>query len=124
MRGPDTDEYKKLARVMRYIQGTIGLALILSINKSVNIKCYVDSAFAVQKNMRSHTGGFMTTGTGRAYVQSRKQNMNSKSSTEAKLVGVDDVLTQVIRTQYFPKEQGYMIHNNVIYQDIQSAMKN
>ena len=33
VRGPDTDDYKKLARVMKYIQGTIGLPLILSIDK-------------------------------------------------------------------------------------------
>ena len=73
--------------------------------------------------MRSHTGGFMTMGTGGAYVQSRKQKLNTKISTEADFVGVDDVLTQVIWTRYFLKEQGYMIHNNVIYQDNQSAIR-
>ena len=61
--------------------------------------------------------------TGGAYVQSRKHKLNTKSSTEAKLIGVDDVLTQVIWTRYFLKEQGYMIHDNVIYQDNQSAIK-
>ena len=34
-----------------------------------------------------------------------------------------DVLTQLIWTQYFLKEQGYKIHDNVIYQDNQSAIK-
>ena len=52
-----------------------------------------------------------------------KHNLNTKSSAEAKLIGVYDILTQVIRTQYFLKEQGCMIHNNVIYQDNQSAIK-
>ena len=42
---PDTDDYKKLSRVMKYIQGTIGLPLILSIKKSGNIKWYDDGAF-------------------------------------------------------------------------------
>ena len=32
VRGPDTDDHKKLSRVMKYIQGTIGLPLILSID--------------------------------------------------------------------------------------------
>ena len=103
MIGPDTDDYKKLSRVMKYIQGTIGLALILSIDKLGNIKWYVDSSFAVHKDMRRHTGGFMSMGTGGAYVKSRKHNLNTKSSTEAELVGVDDVLTQVIWTRYFLK---------------------
>ena len=30
VRVPDTDDYKKMERVMKYIQGTIGLQLILS----------------------------------------------------------------------------------------------
>ena len=68
----------------------------MSIKKSGNIKWYIDAEFAVHKDMRSHTGGFMTMGTGGGYVQSRKQNMNTKSSTKANLVGVDYLLTQVI----------------------------
>ena len=62
-------------------------------------------------------------GTGGYYVQYRKQKLNTNISTEAELVGVDDVLTQVICTRYFLKEQGYMIHDNVIYQDNQSAIR-
>ena len=67
--------------------------------------------------MRSHTGGFMTMGTGEAYVHSSTHNLNAESSTEADIFGVDDVLTQVIWTQYFLKEQGCVIHDNIIYQD-------
>ena len=74
---------------MKYIQGTIGLPLILSINKSGNIKWYVNAEFAVHKDMR-RTGG--------SYVQSSKQKLNTKISTEAELFEVDYVLTQVIWT--------------------------
>ena len=88
---------------MKYIQGTIGLPLILSIDKSGNIKWYVDASFSVHKDMRSHNGGFMTMGTRGDYVQSSKHKLNTKSSTEANIVGVDDVLTQEIWTQYFLK---------------------
>ena len=108
---------------MNYIQGNIGLTLILSIDKSGNIKWYVDAAFAVHKDMSSHTGGFINMGTRGAYVHSRKNNLNTKISTEAEIVGVDDVLTQVIWTRYYLKEQGYMIHDNVIYQDNQSTIR-
>ena len=59
---------------------------------------YVDADFAVHKDMRSHTDGFMTMGTVETYVRSIKTNLNTKSSTEAKLFGLDDVLTQVIQT--------------------------
>ena len=70
----------------------------MSIDKSGNIKWYVDTAFTVHKDMRSHTGGFMTMGTGGAYVQPSKQKLNTKSSKEVDLVGVYDILTQVICT--------------------------
>ena len=88
---------------MYYIQVNIGLTLILSIDKTGNIQWYIDAAFEVHKYMRSHTGGFMTMGTGGAYVKSSKQKLNTKISTEDKLVGVDYVLTQVIWTRYFLK---------------------
>ena len=70
----------------------------MSIDKSGNIKLYVDVQFAVHKDMMRHTCGFMTMGTVVAYVQFRKQKMNTKSSTKAKLVRVYDILTQVIWT--------------------------
>ena len=68
-----------------------------------NMKWYADASFAAHKDMRSHTGGFMTMGTEGAYVQSSKQKLNTNSSTEDNLVVVDDVLTQVIWTRYFLK---------------------
>ena len=108
---------------MKYIQGTIGLPLNLSIEKSRNIKWYVDSSFEVHKEMRNHTGGLLTMATVGAYVRYSKQKTNTKSSTEANIFGVNNILTQVIWAQYFLKEQGYDIHDNVIYQDKHSAIK-
>ena len=65
----------------------------------------------------------MTIGKGGAYVQSIKKNLNTKSSTDSELVRLDYLLTQVIWTRYFLKEQGYMIQDNVIYQHNQSAIR-
>ena len=73
LRESDTDDYNNLVRVMNYIQGTIDLPLIMSINKSLNINWYVDADFAVQKYMRSHTGGLMTMVTEGAYTYSIKK---------------------------------------------------
>ena len=58
-----------MARVMKYIRGTIGIKLIPSLDKYINIKWYVDAEFEMQKDMKSHTGVFMTMITGGAYVQ-------------------------------------------------------
>ena len=108
---------------MKYLQDKILLPLILSIDKSGNINWYGDVEFAVHKYTRSHRGGIMTTGTVVAYVQSSKQKLNTNILSEANLVGVDNVLAQVIWTWYFLKEQGYEIHDNVIYQDNRNIIK-
>ena len=43
VRYPDTDDYKNMERVMTFIQGTNGLPFILSIDRSGNIKWYIDA---------------------------------------------------------------------------------
>ena len=65
---PNTDYCKILTRMMKYIQGIIGLPLILSIDKSGNIKWCVNAEFKVYKDMKIHTSSFMTMGTGGAYL--------------------------------------------------------
>ena len=52
----------------------------------------------------------------------RKQKLNSRSSTEAELIGVDDGITQVLWTKMFMEAQGYPIEKNIIYQDNQSSI--
>ena len=89
VRGPGMDDYKKLARKMKYTQGKIGLPLILSINKSGNIKWYVDVAFAVHKGTRNHTSGLINIGKIGDYVKSNQQNLITKSSTEAEIIIAD-----------------------------------
>ena len=79
LRETGTDNYKNQARLTKYIKGTIVPPLILSINKTGNIKLYVDAAFVANKDMRIHTGIFITMGTGGVYIQCSKQNLNTKS---------------------------------------------
>ena len=53
---------------------------------------------------------------------SKKQKLNTKSSTEAELIGEDDVMQQMLWTRYFLEAQGYGINKNILYQDNMSAM--
>ena len=52
----------------------------------------------------------------------KKQNLNTKSSTEAKLIGADDTMPHMLWTRYFLEAQGYGINENILYQDNMSAM--
>ena len=59
VRNPNQDDWKKLHRLLRYINGTRKDKLILSADNLHVIKWYVDAAFAVHPDFRSHTGGCM-----------------------------------------------------------------
>ena len=122
VKAPDTDDYKKLARVMRYLRGSINMPLVLEADDVQVVKWWIDASFAVHPDMRSHTGGAMTLGKGAIYATSTRQKLNTKSSTEAELVGVNDVLPQVLWTRYFLEAQGYGVKDSVVYQDNQSAI--
>jgi Reverse transcriptase (RNA-dependent DNA polymerase)/Zinc knuckle len=122
VKAPDSDDYKKLARVMRYLRGTIDMPLTLEANDIQVVKWWIDAAFAVHADMKSHTGGVMTLGKGTIYATSTRQKLNTKSSTEAELVGVNDVMPQVLWTRYFLEAQGYGVKDSVVYQDNQSAI--
>jgi hypothetical protein len=53
---------------------------------------YIDALFAVHPNIHGRTGGGLTMGQGFPIVVSWKQKLNTKSLTESKLVGVDDMM--------------------------------
>ena len=123
VRYPDEDDNKKLVGILKYISGTRDLVLTLESDVTGTVKWWVDAAFAVHHDMKSHTGGMMTMGRGALYSISKKQKLNTKSSTEAELVGVDDLMPQILWMRYFLEAQGMKVSDNVVYQDNQSAMK-
>jgi hypothetical protein len=122
VKDPDCDDYKKLARVFKYLRATIDIPLTLEADDLRITKWWMDAAYAVHPDMKSHTGGVFTLGAGAIYGTSTRQKLNTKSSTEAELVAVNDVLPQVLWTKYFLEAQGYDAVDAVMYQDNQSAI--
>jgi Reverse transcriptase (RNA-dependent DNA polymerase) len=119
---PDVDDYKKLRRVVRYLRGTRDLPMTLEVDDISTIKWWVDAAFAVHPDMRGQTGATMSLGKGAVYSSSTRQKINTRSSTEAELVGVEEAMTGIVWTRNFLESQGVNVHDNVVYQDNQSAM--
>jgi hypothetical protein len=64
----------------------------------------------------------MSFGQGMALSYSWKHKINTKSSTEAELVGVDDSLGYILWSRYFMVEQGYDMEPSLLYQDNMSAI--
>ena len=59
---------------------------------------------------------------GMALSYSWKQKINTKSSTEAELVGVDNLLGYILWACHFMIEQGYDTNPSLLYQDNMSAI--
>ena len=119
---PDRDDYKKLGRAMKYLRKTITLPLTLEADDLQLIHWWIDGAFATHRDMRSHTGGAMSLGKGIIYGTSTRQKLNTRSSTEAELVAVDDCMSQILWTRNFLDAQGYNINDCIVYQDNKSAI--
>ena len=122
VRQPDVEDWRKLAHLVEYFRSTTEMPLILGESKTGVLNWYVDASFAVHANMRGHTGGGLTMGRGFPIVCSTKQKLNTRSSTESELVGVDDMMPSILWTRYFIESQGYKVSDNVIFQDNRSTM--
>jgi hypothetical protein len=64
----------------------------------------------------------MTLGKGAVMSSSRKQKINTRSSTESEVFGVDDAMPSILWSLYFLQEQGYGTTHAVVYQDNKSAI--
>jgi len=55
-------------------------------------------------------------------MASSKQKLNTKSSTEAELVDIDDAMGQVLWSRHFLAAQGYPDPTMTMYQDNKSTI--
>lgn len=121
---PVEQDERKLQRLLEYIHSTIDLPLVLGADDLGTLHTWVDTSYATHPDMRSHTGGLLLSfGTGTIMCRSTKQKLNTKSSTEAELVGASDYLPNTIWTMNFLHHQGHAMRASTLHQDNQSAMR-
>jgi hypothetical protein len=71
---PDYDDYKKLARILKYLWGTKHLPLTLEASNTKLMEWWIDASYGVHHDMKSHTGGVFSLGKGAIYAASTQQN--------------------------------------------------
>ena len=101
VKAPAEQDYKKLGKVISYLKETVHLPLVVGTDDSGRLTWNIDASFTVRLDYKSHTGACLTLGYGSILSISVKQKINTKNSTEAELVGVDDAITFVMLMQYF-----------------------
>ena len=109
-------DYKKLGKVISYLKETVSLPLVVGVDDSGRLIWNIDASFAVHPDCKSYTGACLTLGHGSILYISVKKNINTKSSTEAELVGVDDAMTFVMWMKHFFESQVRSV-------DMDSALK-
>ena len=124
-REPNKDDRRKLKRLIDYIKETAHMYLVPCLDEEVPIaKRYVDASFAVHGVFGSHAGGLLKfdNGGGAAIVVSSKQKSNARSSTEAELIGCDNVLAKILWCQKLLHGQGMYVAKSTLYQDNKSTI--
>ena len=122
VRGPDEDDWRKLRHLINYFRSTRELPLVLGAAQTGVLQWYVDASFAVYQDMRGQTGGALTLGRGCPTVQTTKTKCATRSSTIQELVAVDEMMSDILWTRLFMKEQGIKVTDNILYQDNKSAI--
>ena len=108
--------------MLNYIKRTLGEHLVVKSDAGFNIaKWFVDAAFAVHPDFKLHTDGclIMSEQGGAVVSLSKKQKLNTRSSTEAKSVGVDDAVSKIMWVQEFLQAHGFVVGVTTLYQDNQ-----
>ena len=125
VRCPNQNNWEKCQRLMKYLNGTKDLHLILRWDGLSVARWHVDAAFAVHPDFKSHSGGILLLhpdGGGIA-VGRTKQRLNTRSITEVELVACDDFLTKILWMRRFMKKQGILFRDNNLLQDNKSCIQ-
>ena len=84
---------------------------------------WVEAAYGVQLDLKSHTGGGISFGYELVHCKSRKKKLNKKSSTDAELVRVSDYLPYNIWIFLCMETQGYRIQWKTILKENQTTTR-
>lgn len=117
VKAPTAQDLKKLNRVVKYLNSTRELGIVLIASSEISVTAFIDASYGVHMDAKSHSGIYITLGSGPIFAKSSKQKIVSKSSHEAELVAASDGGSQVIWTRSFLISQGYDVGAATIMQD-------
>ena len=117
-------DFIHLMRVGAYLKGTRGLGIrfVSSVDGVDSMRAFMDAAFGVHFDFKSHTGMVVLLFGGPIEVVSKRQKCVTKSSHEAELIAASDGGSKVIWCRRFLKGQGYAIQSTSVAQDNQATI--
>ncbi len=116
VKSPDKDNWGKLKRVLKYLNGTKYLKLKLSVDSLAMLKWYVERLHNVHADCRGHGGALFTMGKGATSSYSRKLKLDTQSLTESELITADMYMPEMLWLLHFIQVQGYKVECIDLYQ--------
>ena len=116
------EDCDKLRRLIHYVTGTMDLMACIGATDLLVLMHFIDAAYAIYNDFRSHIGSTTTLGYGIVYSMSPKQKININSSTHAELVSVSNYFPKLLYAKLFLKVQDIALKRNIMYQDNTSVM--
>ena len=98
---PDKDNWGKLKRVLKYLNGMKYLKLNLSVDNLGVLKCFVDGSHNVHWDCKGHGVAVFTVGKRATLSYSRKLKLNTRSLTKTELVAADMYTPEMLWRLYF-----------------------
>ena len=107
MKNPDEDDWGKLKRVLKYLNGMARyLKLRLTVENMGMLKWYVDGSHNVHWDCKGHGGTVFTLGKGATTSYSRKVKSNTRRSTETELLTADMYMPEILWSLHLIQVQG------------------
>ncbi len=122
MASPTVQDWDRLERVYRYLNGQSDRAVKYPRIGVISICSFIDASFACYLDKRSRTGCVLLCCGAYVGAWSTRQDLNSRSSTESELVGATDDCGWLIWGHHWLSEQGYSLPPPVLYQDNTSVV--
>ena len=121
---PDVDDKKKLGRVLKYLNKTKDLCMVLAPSCVDEVDVFVDASYGTHPDGKSHTGRVVSLGrSAPVAVSSTKQKIVTKSSTEAELVGLSDSVGDGIGVAELLRSLGFEVKPIRFHQDNMSTIR-
>jgi hypothetical protein len=111
------DDWDKLTRLLRYVNDSKERGIVFRPGKEqIAPRVFINARYGVHADGKSHTGSCIVVGgVGAVQCKSARQQIVTKSSTEAEFVALSDSASQGLHTRSSIMAQGYLWV--IIFQD-------
>ena len=123
---PTDRDYKRLLKILEYLNGSLDKGLVFRNEGGFNVNCYVDASFNSHEDARGHTGFIIYPdlfGSCGVLFKSCKQKTVADSSAEAELIALHEAVQHLIYVNSIYEELGIINTGSEVYNDNQATIK-